>query len=81
MPEFDFMTWYGTAVPAGTPREITQRLSREIGLAISQPDVKERLASLGVVGAPSSPEDFAAFMRKEAATLARLVKITGLKAE
>jgi tripartite-type tricarboxylate transporter receptor subunit TctC len=81
LPEFDFMTWYGTAVPAGTPREITQRLSREIGLAISQPDVKERLASLGVVGAPSSPEDFAAFMRKEAATLARLVKITGLKAE
>lgn len=81
LPEFDFMTWYGTAVPAGTPREITLRLSREIGLAISQPDVKERLASLGVVGAPSSPEDFAAFMRKEAATLARLVKITGLKAE
>ena len=81
LPEFDFMTWYGSAVPAGTPKEITQRLSREIGLALSQPDVKERLASLGVVGAPSSPDDFAAFMRKEAAALARLVKITGVKAE
>jgi tripartite-type tricarboxylate transporter receptor subunit TctC len=81
LPEFDFMTWYGSAVPAGTPKEITQRLSREIGLALSQPDVKERLASLGVVGAPSSPDDFAAFMRKETAALARLVKITGVKAE
>ena len=81
LPEFDFMTWYGTAVPAGTPKEITQRLSREIGLALSQSDVKERLASLGVVGAPSSPDEFAAFMRKETASLARLVKLTGVKAE
>ena len=81
LPEFDFMTWYGTAVPAGTPKEITQRLSREIGLALSQPDVKERLASLGVVGAPSSPDEFAAFMRKETASLARLVKLTGVKGE
>jgi len=81
LPEFDFMTWYGTAVPAGTPKEITQRLSHEIGLALSQPDVKERLASLGVVGAPSSPDEFTAFMRKETASLARLVKLTGVKAE
>jgi tripartite-type tricarboxylate transporter receptor subunit TctC len=81
LPEFDFMTWYGSAVPAGTSKEITQRLSREIGLALSQPDVKERLVSLGVVGAPSSPEEFAAFMRKETASLARLVKLTGVKAE
>jgi tripartite-type tricarboxylate transporter receptor subunit TctC len=79
--EFDFMTWYGSALPAGTPKEITQRLSREIGLALSQPDVKERLVSLGVVGAPSSPDEFAAFMRKETAALARLVKLTGVKAE
>lgn len=81
LSEFDFMTWYGSAVPAGTSKEITQRLSREIGLALSQPDVKERLASLGVVGAPSSPDEFAAFMRKETAALARLVKLTGVKAE
>lgn len=81
LPEFDFMTWYGSALPAGTPKEITQRLSREIGLALSQPDVKERLVSLGVVGAPSSPDEFAAFIRKETAALARLVKLTGVKAE
>lgn len=81
LPEFYFMTWYGSAVPAGTPKEITQRLSREIGLALSQPDVKERLVSLGVVGAPSNPDEFAAFMRKETAALARLVKLTGVKAE
>ncbi|MFD0668949.1 tripartite tricarboxylate transporter substrate binding protein [Ramlibacter sp. MAHUQ-53] len=77
--EFDFMTWYGVVAPAGTPRDIVLRLQREIAAALGQPDVKERLAALGVVGAPSMPEEFAAFMRKEAASLARLVRQTGVK--
>jgi len=79
MAEFDFMTWYGMAAPAGTPRDIVLRLQREIAAALGQPDVKERLNALGVVGAPSMPEEFAAFMRKEAASLARLVRQTGVK--
>lgn len=76
---FDFMTWYGVVAPAGTPREIIQRLSREVAAALDQPDVKERLNTLGVVPAASSPEQFGAFMRKEATSLARLVKLTGVK--
>ena len=81
LPEFDFMTWYGVAAPAGTPREIVQRLSREIDAALNQPDVKERLAKLGVEGAPSSPEEFGAFMRKESISLAKMVRLTGVKPE
>lgn len=81
LPAFDFMTWYGSAVPAGTPKEITARLSREIAMALAQPDVKERLNTLGVVGAASSPEEFRAFMRAQTESLGRLVKLTGAKAE
>ncbi len=81
LAEFDFMTWYGVTAPAGTPREIVLRLQREIAAALNQPDVRERLAAMGVVGAASSPEEFAAFMRKEAAALARLVRQTGVKPE
>jgi tripartite-type tricarboxylate transporter receptor subunit TctC len=81
LPEFDFMTWYGSAVPAGTPKEITQRLSKEIAMALAQPDVKERLVSLGVVSAASSPEEFATFLRKETSSLGKLVKLTGVKAQ
>lgn len=81
LAEFDFMTWYGVAAPAGTPRETVLRLQREIAAALNQPDVKERLASLGVVGAPSTPEEFSAFLRKESASLARLVRVTGVKPE
>jgi tripartite-type tricarboxylate transporter receptor subunit TctC len=79
LTEFDFMTWYGVVTAAGTPRDIVLRLQREIAAALNQPDVKERLASLGVVGAPNAPEEFGAFMRKEAASLARLVRQTGVK--
>ncbi|MDO9404183.1 MAG: tripartite tricarboxylate transporter substrate binding protein [Polaromonas sp.] len=81
LPEFDFMTWYGTVLPAGTPPAIVQRMSQEIAAALNQPDVKERLASLGVVGTPSSPAEFRAFIRSESQKLGRIVTTTGVKPE
>ena len=57
------------------------RLNQEIAAALNQSDVKERLTTLGVVGAPSSPEEFATFIRHEAQKLARIVKTTGVKPE
>jgi len=81
VPGYDFMTWYGSAAPAGTPREIVQRLSKEIAAALGQPDVRERLQGIGVEPAPSSPDDFAAFMRKESESLGKIVRMTGVKPE
>lgn len=81
LPEFDFMTWYGTAAPAGTPREIVARLSHEVAAALAQPDIKQRLAELGVEPAPSSPAEFGAFIRKQSVSLANMVRVTGVKAE
>ncbi|MDB5964406.1 MAG: hypothetical protein JWQ72_906 [Polaromonas sp.] len=81
LPEFDFMTWYGVAMPAGTPPAITQRINQEITAALNQPDVRERLAALGVVGAPGTPAEFGAFIQSESQKLARIVKATGVKPE
>jgi tripartite-type tricarboxylate transporter receptor subunit TctC len=81
LQEFDFMTWYGTALPGGTPANIVLRLNQEITAALNQPDVKERLAALGVVGAPSSPSEFGAFIQTESQKLSRIVKLTGVKPE
>lgn len=81
LPEFDFMTWYGVAMPAGTPPAIVQRINQEIASALSQPDVKERLVTLGLVSAPSSPAEFGAFIKSESQKLARIVKATGVKPE
>ena len=81
LKEFDFMTWYGTVLPAGTPRAVVMRLNQEIAAALNHPDVKEKLAGLGVVEAASSPEAFGAFIKTEAQKLDRIVKVTGVKAE
>jgi len=81
LPGFDFMTWYGTAAPAGTPPAIVQRLSKEIGAALAMPDVKERLAKLGVEGAASTPEAFGVFMRQQIDSLGKMVQTTGVKAQ
>jgi tripartite-type tricarboxylate transporter receptor subunit TctC len=81
LPEFAFMTWYGSAFPGGTPKDIVNRMSREVGRALNQPDVRARLAALGVEAAPSTPEEFTAFMQKEAVNYARIIKATGAKGE
>ncbi len=81
LPKFDFMTWYGTVLPAGTPAAIVQRMSQEIAAALNQPDVRERLAALGVVAAPSTPSEFASFMKTESQKLGRIVVTTGVKPE
>lgn len=80
LPEFDFMTWYGTVLPAGTPRHIVMRLNQEIAAALNQSDVKERLGSLGVMAAPSTPEAFGTFIKAEAHKLDKIVNLTGVKA-
>lgn len=79
LKNFDFKSWYGIVAPAGTPRDIVMKLNRELTAALDQPDVKERLSSLGVIGSPSSPEQFSAFLRKESESLAELVRRTGVK--
>ena len=78
---YDFMTWYGSAVPAGTPMEIVTRLNAEIAKALNDPDVKERLAALGVVGSPTTPAEFAAFIARETAKVAEIIRTTGAKGE
>ena len=81
LPEFDFMTWYGVAMPAGTAPAIVQRINQEIASALNQPDVKEKLVTLGVVSASSTPGEFSAFIKSESQKLARIVKATGVKPE
>ena len=80
-PQFDFMTWYGLAAPAGTPPEIVMRINQEVAAALNQPDIKEKLAGLGLVGTPTSPSEFAAFFKAESQKLSGIIKASGLKPE
>ena len=78
-PEFVASFWYGLLAPAGTPHEIVLRLNADVRKVLAQPDVKEKLKTLGLEAAPMTPEEFAAFMKKDAANYAQIIKTSGAK--
>jgi tripartite-type tricarboxylate transporter receptor subunit TctC len=81
LPGFEALQWFGIFAPAGTPKEIVARLNAEIVKILRAPDVRERLSSLGADVVGSSPEQFAAFQKSDAAKWAKVVKESGAKIE
>jgi tripartite-type tricarboxylate transporter receptor subunit TctC len=75
---FDLTTWWGVMAPAKTPDTVVERLSREILVAIDQPEVREKLRAMGSEG-PSvrSPAEFTAFVQRELKIYSALVKRSG----
>lgn len=72
-------SWTGLLAPAGTPKEIVNRLQVEIAKIVALPDVKERFASAGAEPVGNTPEQFAAIIDAENATWAKVVKATNFK--
>lgn len=81
MKDFDDLTWLGFFAPAGTPPEIVNRMNAEIARALAQPDVSEKLASLGLEVRPNTPAEFADYVRAEVRKWAQAVKDSGAKAD
>ena len=81
LPGFETGSWQGVVAPAGTPREIVDRLNAEIRRILAMPDVKERLAAQGTEVRAGTPESLGAFMRAEIARWAKVVKQVGLRIE
>jgi len=73
--------WYGMLAPAATPREIVARIHDDMTKALALPEVKSALAAQGMEVAPSSPEEMATLMRRDAARWAAVVKRQGIKAQ
>lgn len=78
---FDISSWQAVFAPAGTPREIVQKLSAEIVRGLAAPDVRERLLALGADPVAMPADEFAAYWRRELAKWADLVKASGAKVE
>ena len=81
LPGFEALQWFGVFVPTGTPREIVAKLNADIVRALKLPDVSERMIALGAEIVGSTPEQFAAFQRADAAKWAKVVKQSGAKIE
>jgi tripartite-type tricarboxylate transporter receptor subunit TctC len=80
-PAMSAQVWYGVVAPAGTPREIVQRLYTEIDQIVKQPATRERMLQNDFEPAIMDPKAFGAFIRSEIATWAKVVKAAGIKAE
>ncbi|MGE4109809.1 MAG: Bug family tripartite tricarboxylate transporter substrate binding protein [Burkholderiales bacterium] len=79
LPDARFDFWIGLLAPAGVPRPVVQKLNTDIARLLSLPEVEQRLAGLGAIPMPMSPENFDAFMRKEATELGALMRTAGVK--
>jgi tripartite-type tricarboxylate transporter receptor subunit TctC len=80
LPGFEAVGWYGIAAPKNTPPEIVDLLNKQINDALRDPEIKKRLAELGVGHGGGSPSDFAAFIAAETEKWAKVVKFAGSKA-
>ena len=81
VPGFESYNWQGVIVPAGTSREIVERLNRELNVILAQPLTRELIASTGSEVGGGTPEAFGAFIRSETEKWARVVKQAGIRPE
>jgi tripartite-type tricarboxylate transporter receptor subunit TctC len=79
-PGYDLGIWQSIVAPAGTPRDVVGKLFGSIKKVLAMPDVREKLLAAGIEPATSnSPEEFAAFIRAQADTRAKVIQAVGMK--
>ncbi|TMH70043.1 MAG: tripartite tricarboxylate transporter substrate binding protein, partial [Betaproteobacteria bacterium] len=81
LPEYDVAAWIGYAAPSGTPREVLARLSGEIQKALKTEELKERMVNIGLDAVASTPDEMAAFMRREQDRYGQIIRSANIKIE
>jgi len=81
LPDYNAAAWIGYAAPAGTPREMLARVSAEIRKALDSQELKERFVTLGLDPVSSTPDEMAAFMRREQERYATIIRNANIKIE
>ena len=81
VPGYEASAWLGLSTPKNTPPEIIDKLNREINQALADPGMQAKLADLGGVLIPGTPEDFGKVIAEETAKWAKVVQTTGATAE
>jgi tripartite-type tricarboxylate transporter receptor subunit TctC len=81
VPDFISGTWAGIIAPAGTPKEIVDRIASEAKKALADPAMRDKLAEQGIVAVGNTPDEFRAFVAEEVARWGTVIKDAGIKAE
>ncbi|HEX4327906.1 MAG TPA: tripartite tricarboxylate transporter substrate binding protein [Burkholderiales bacterium] len=74
LPGYDSQTWFGLFAPAGTPKEVVQRLAAEVAKMQASPEVKQRFAEQGIAFFPGTPESFGPYVKSEIAKWGKVIR-------
>jgi tripartite-type tricarboxylate transporter receptor subunit TctC len=80
VPGFEYEGWFGVFAPAKTPRAIIDKVGTELRQILDRPDTKEKIGAIGGRTRPSTPEEFAKYIRDEIETRGKIFKAAGAKA-
>lgn len=81
IPGFEFNLWTGLLGPGKLPKDIKEKLNREVVRILGMPDIKERMLTQGATPHPMTTQAFDAFIKNEVERLAKVVKASGAKAD
>ena len=81
VPGYEAVIWLGIMAPKGTPREIVDKLNAEITKAANAPDLRSEWARQGAVSMSMKPDEFDRFLRQDIEKWARVVQVSGAKAD
>jgi tripartite-type tricarboxylate transporter receptor subunit TctC len=81
LPGYDVTQWYGLLLPAGAPKEIVERLNKEIARAIANPKIAQLYVALGTQPLSNTPEEFLAFIKAEKEKWGKVIKTANIKAD
>jgi tripartite-type tricarboxylate transporter receptor subunit TctC len=79
VPDFEVIVWGGVVAPAGVPKPVVARLNAAINKVLALPALKEKYAAIGYELVGGTPQQFDAFVKKEIAKWADVIKRSGAK--
>ena len=81
LPGFVVESVFGAVVPAATPRDVVHKISADVNKVLATPEVKQRMAEIGLTPVGNTPEQFDAYIRSEIPRWAQVVKASGATAD
>lgn len=79
--DFEITAWFGFMAPAGTPKPIINKISKDVARIIAIPEVRDRILAQASVPIANTPEEYAAFIQAETKKWAEVIKQANIKAD